>query len=86
MMRQVRAITTSKNPVFRFFLLGFGLLLINVWVRLRWLYARKYGPGPKRVDPVLFCFKSFAYFLRCTIEHIYGVAIPTHLSSEFVIY
>jgi hypothetical protein len=29
MMRQVRAITTSKNPALRFFLIAFGLLLIN---------------------------------------------------------
>ena len=88
MMRQVRAITTSKNPALRFFLLGFGLLLINIWVRLRWLFARKPGPGPKRVDPVCFRFKRFAYFLRRAIEYLYGVvmSIPTYLSPEFVIY
>jgi len=88
MMRQVRAITTSKNPALRFFLLGFGLLLINIWVRLRWLFARKPGPGPKRVDPVSFRFKRFAYFLRRAIEYLYGVvmSIPTYLSPEIVIY
>ncbi|MBC8509858.1 MAG: hypothetical protein ISR58_14115 [Anaerolineales bacterium] len=88
MMRQVRAITTSKNPALRFFLLGFGLLLINIWIRLRWLFARKPGPGPKRVDPVSFRFKRFAYFLRRAIEYLYGVvmSIPTNLSPEIVIY
>ena len=88
MMRQVRAITTSKNPALRFFLLGFGLLLINIWVRLRWLFARKHGPGPKRVDPARFRFKRFASFLRRVIEYLYGVvmAISTHLSPEIVIY
>ena len=88
MMRQVRAITTSKNPALRFFLLGFGLLLINIWVRLRWLFARKHGPGPKRVDPVRFRFKRFASFLRRVIEYLYGavMAISTHLSPEIVIY
>jgi putative transposase len=88
MMRQVRAITTSKNPALRFFLLGFGLLLINIWVRLRWLFARKQGPGPKRVDPARFRFKRFASFLRRVIEYLYGVvmAISTHLSPEIVIY
>jgi len=88
MMRQVRVMTTSKNPALRFFLLGFGLFLINVWVCLRWLFARKAGPGPKRVDPEIFQFKRFAYFLRRNIEQIYGVimAIPTRLSPQIVIY
>jgi hypothetical protein len=64
------------------------LLLINIWVRLRWLFARKPDPGPKRVDPVSFRFKRFAYFLRRAIEYLYGVvmSIPTNLSPEIVIY
>jgi hypothetical protein len=88
MMRQVRAFTTSRNPVLRFFLLGFALLLINIWIRLRWLFAREHGPGPKRVDPVLFRFKRFTSFLRRIVENIYGVvmSIPTSLSLETVIY
>ena len=88
MMRQVRVITTSKNPALRFFLLGFGLLLVNIWVRLRWIYARKAGPGPKRVDTDRFRLKRFAYFLRRSIELLYGVvmAIPTHISPEIVNY
>lgn len=88
LMRQVRAITTSKNPALRFFLLGFGLLLINIWARLRWLFARITGPGPKRVDPVIFRFKRFAFFLRRTIEHLYDVvmSIPATASPEIVIY
>ena len=88
MMRQVRAITTPKNPALRFFLLGFGLLLINIWIRLRWLFTRIFAPEPKRVDPVSFRFRRFAYFLRRAIEYLYGVviSIPTNLSPEIVIY
>jgi putative transposase len=88
MLRLVRVFTTSKNPALRFFLLGFGLLLINIWVRLRWCFSRKQGPGPKRVDPAQFRFKRFALFLRRAIELIYGVrmSIPTTLSPEIVIY
>ena len=62
MMRQVRVITTSKNPALRFFLLGLGLLLVNIWVRLRWIVARKAGSGPKRVETNHFRLKRFAYF------------------------
>lgn len=88
MMRQVRVITTSKNPALRFFLLGFGLLLVNIWVRLRWVFARKAGAGPKRVDTDRFRLKRFAYFLRRTIEFLYGVvmSIPTNISPEIVNY
>ncbi len=88
MMRQVRVITTSKNPALRFFLLGLGLLLVNIWVRLRWIFARKAGSGPKRVETNHFRLKRFAYFLRRTIELLYGVvmAIPTNISPEIVNY
>jgi len=88
MMRQVRVMTTSKNPALRFFLLGFGLFLINVWVCLRWRFTRKAGSGPKRIDAVIFRFKRFAMVLRRSIEQLYGVvmAIPTHLSPQIVIY
>jgi IS4 transposase len=88
LMRQVRVFTTSMNPALRFFLLGFGLLLINIWVRLRWLFTRKLGPGPKRIEPVRFRFKRFVYFLRRVIENFYGVhmSVPTNFSPENVIY
>jgi hypothetical protein len=87
-MRQVRVMTTSRNPALRFFLLGFGLLLVNIWVRLRWLFARKPGPGPRRVEQTRFRFKRFAYFLLRTVELIYGVvmSILTQVSPEIVIY
>ena len=87
-MRQVRVMTTSRNPALRFFLLSFGLLLVNIWVRLRWLFARKPGPGPHRVEQTRFRFKRFAYFLLRTVELIYGVvmSILTQVSPEIVIY
>jgi len=36
LLRRVRATTTSRNPALRFFLLGIGLILTNVWVFLHW--------------------------------------------------
>jgi putative transposase len=88
MLRQVRVITTSKNSALRFFLLGFSLLLVNIWSRLRWLFARIPGPGPRRVDPVRFRFKRFVSFLRHSVEDFYGVvlSISTNLLPEIVIY
>lgn len=88
MVRRVRATTTSRNPALRFFLLGVGLLLLNVWVFLRWEFARLMARGPYRVAKPLFRFHRFARWLIRTIEHIYGTisAIPTHRLPQSVIY
>lgn len=86
--RQVRIITTSMNPALRFFCLGLTLVLVNVWVSLRWTFARQLGRGPRRVDPERFRFHRFVHFLMRAIEHAFGVimSIPTHRSPQFVIY
>lgn len=88
LMRSVRAKTNSRNPALRFFLLGIALIMLNTWVFLRWEFARKPGPGPRRVDPIRFRFYRFSRLLIRSIEAIYGVimAIPTHLSPQSVIY
>lgn len=88
LLRTVRAKTSSRNPAVRFFLLGIALIMINVWVFLRWEFARTIGPGPRRVDPDRFRFYRFARFLIRSIEAIYGVimAIPSLQSPQSVIY
>lgn len=88
MVRQVRATTTSRNPALRFFLLGIGLLLLNVWVFLRWEFARLRARGPYRVAEPVFRFHRFTRWLIRAIEEIYGTlsAIPTHKLPQSVIY
>jgi IS4 transposase len=54
LLRRVRATTTSRNPALRFFLLGFGLILTNAWVFLRWEFARLMAAGPRRVEQARF--------------------------------
>jgi IS4 transposase len=34
-LRRLRIMTNSLNPAFRFFILDFGLLLVNIWAYLR---------------------------------------------------
>jgi putative transposase len=77
-LRRVRVKTTSRNPALRFFLLGFALLLVNIWAFLRWFVARIPGRGPHRLDPTLFQFQAFVSMLRRSVEHLYGavMAIP----------
>ncbi|MCB9150334.1 MAG: hypothetical protein H6645_08035 [Caldilineaceae bacterium] len=78
-LRRVRVKTTSRNPALRFFLLGFALLLVNLWAVLRWSVARLPGPGPQRVDPLLFQFQAFVCLLRRAVEQIYGVVMSVPL-------
>jgi hypothetical protein len=40
-MRQTHAMTTSRNPAFRFFLLGVAFLITNLWSVLRWRYCQR---------------------------------------------
>lgn len=87
-LRRVRATTTSRNPALRFFLLSVGLILVNVWAFLRWEFARRIAPGPRRVNPPLFRFHRFTRFLIRAVELRYGVlmSLPTNRSPQSVIY
>jgi hypothetical protein len=67
---------------------GLTLVLVNVWIALRWAFARQLGRGPRRVDPDRFRFHRFIHFLTRAIGHALGVimSIPTHHLPQFVIY
>ncbi len=88
LLRRIRATTTSRNPVLRFFLLSVGLILVNVWVFLRWEFSRLMARGPRRVDEPRFRLHRFSRFLVRTIENLYGTisAIQTFQSPQSVIY
>jgi putative transposase len=88
LLRRLRATTTSRNPVLRFFLLSVGLILVNAWVFLRWEFARLQTRGPRRVDEHRFRLHRFSRFLVRTIENLYGTisAIQTFQSPQSVIY
>jgi len=87
-LRRVRAMTTSRNPAVRFFLLAVGMILVNAWVFLRWEFARLLAPGLRRVDEARLRFHRFTRLLIRAIEDIYDVvmAIPASQSPESVIY
>jgi hypothetical protein len=88
LLRRVRALTTSRNPAVRFFLLAVGMILVNAWVFLRWEFARLLEPGFRRVDEARFRFHRFTRLLIRAIEDIYDVvmAIPASQSPQSVIY
>jgi hypothetical protein len=68
----LRARTTSRNPALRFFLLGLGFLLLNIWVMLRFLATRLIARGPFRWDADAFRLFRFIVFLRRAIEQAFG--------------
>jgi putative transposase len=71
-LNPLRARTASRNPALRFFLLGLGFLLLNIWVLLRWLTTRLIARGPARWDEDAFRLFRFIAFLRRAIEHALG--------------
>ena len=87
-LRRVRAMTTSRNPSLRFFLLAVGMILVNAWVFLRWEFARLLAPGLRRVDEARLRFHRFTRLLIRAIEAIYDVvmAVPASQSPQSVIY
>lgn len=79
-LNPLRARTTSRNPALRFFLLGVGFLLLNIWVMLRFLATRLIARGPARWDEVAFHLFRFRPFLRRAIEQAIGTidSIPIY--------
>lgn len=79
-LNPLRARTTSRNPALRFFLLGVGFLLLNIWVMLRFLATRLIARGPARWDEDAFHLFRFMAFLRPAIEQAIGTihSIPIY--------
>jgi putative transposase len=73
LMEQVRARTTSPNPALRFLLMGVALLIVNMWIRLHWLFLRLPGRGPRRVARWRFRLERMRSFLTRAVERFYGV-------------
>jgi putative transposase len=79
LIEQVRARTTSRSPALRFLLLGLALLIVNMWIRLHWLYLRVPGRGPRRVARWRFRLDRMTRFLTRAIERHYGVVTAVDL-------
>ncbi len=80
LMEQVRARTTSPQPALRFLLMGIALLIVNMWIRLHWLYLRLCGQGPRRVARWRFRLDRMTRFLTRAVERFYGVVTSVALA------
>lgn len=71
LLRQVKPLTNARNPALRFFWLGLGLVLQNVWVKLRWLCTRRPSKGRYKLIPSLLRFDRFRKLLIRAIERLF---------------
>lgn len=87
-MRQMRVVSSSRNPAMKFFLLGLSFVLLNLWARLRWQLFRRVGRGPRTVMAGAFRLKRFITMLRRAIEHLYKavMSVPTTSPPQIVNY
>lgn len=88
LLRQVKVMTNSRNPALRFFLLGLGLVMQNVWVLARWWFTRRPGKGRHKLIPALLRFDRFRKLLIRALEVLYPprLSVPVFVSPDFVIH
>jgi putative transposase len=73
--RQLRIRTNSRNPAMRFLFMALGLILVNVWLCLRFRFTQlpQRGRGGRPLEETSFRLKRFASFLRHAIERRYPI-------------
>ena len=70
--RCVRGWTTANNAAYRFLLIALSFFLLNVWIELRWLWARRPRKGRSLLCEAHFRLRRFAKFIACALETLYG--------------
>jgi putative transposase len=69
---QVRGWTTSRNPAYRFLLLGLSFFVTNVWLHLRWLFTQVPRRGRRYLDVERLQLTRLAKFITRALERRYG--------------
>ena len=81
-MRHTHAITTSQNPLLRFFLISVAFLLVNLWITLRWHFCQVQRRGGRTVNKKLYELQRQCHFLSRVIEKLYGVVTTIQAQVE----
>jgi putative transposase len=68
---KVRGWTTSPNAAYRFVLMALSFVLLNLWLRLRWLYTQIPRRGGRRLAARRFQLYRFAKFVLRALERRY---------------
>lgn len=80
--RQLRGWTSAKNAAYRFLLISLSFILLNVWIRLRWLFSRKKRRGRRILVQAHFRLRRFARFIVNALETLYGRVVHIESLSE----
>ena len=70
--RQLRGWTTANCAAYRFLLMALSFFLLNVWVELRWLFARRPRRGGRLLREGDFRLRRFAQFIANALGTLYG--------------
>ncbi len=70
-MRQTHAMTTSRNPALRFFLLALAFLILNLWSVLRWRFCQIPRRGGRSIDQKAYELQRHREFIAQSIDKIY---------------
>ena len=70
-MRQTHALTTSRKPALRFFLLALAFLIINLWCVLRWRFCQLPRRGRRSINQKAYELQRHCQFIAQSIDEIY---------------
>lgn len=70
--RHMRGWTTANNAAYRFLLIALSFFLLNVWIELRWVFARQPRRGRRLLVEAHFRLRRFARFIAHALETLYG--------------
>ena len=70
--RKLRGWTTTNNAAYRFLLIALSFFLVNVWIELRWMFARKPRRGRRLLQTAHFRLRRFAKFIAQALETLYS--------------
>lgn len=70
-MRQTHAMTTSRNPALRFFLLALAFLILNLWCLLRWRFCQIPRRGRRSIDQKAYELQRHRQFIAQVVDEKY---------------
>ncbi len=82
LMSKVRIRTSSRNPGLRLLFVSIALILVNIWVFLKWAYVSYPRRGGRDVRSELFPLTMFKQFLLEAIKAIYGAVVAISLNLK----
>ena len=81
-MRQTHAMTTSRNPALRFFLLGVAFLILNLWVVLRWRFCQVPRRGRRTINKQAYELQRHRQFIAQAINQKYTLLSFIYAQTE----